>query len=59
MVSVPIFPTTLRFYAKYLPEETQRFVDRLDAWEPVDQASAQSAVEPAAKAAERGKTATK
>ena len=30
--------TTLPFYAKYLPEKTRRFVDRLDAWEPVDQA---------------------
>jgi integrase len=51
--------TTLRFYAKYLPEETQRFVDRLDAREPVDQARPQSAVGSAAEAAERGKTATK
>lgn len=51
--------TTLRFYAKYPPEETRRFVDRLDACEPFDQARPQSAAGPAAKAAERGKTATK
>jgi len=30
--------TTLPFYAKYLPEESRRFVDRLDVRETVDQA---------------------
>jgi len=37
--------TTLRFYGKHLPDEKQRFVDRLDARESTDQKSLEAAVQ--------------
>ncbi len=37
--------TTLQYYAKYIPEEKLRFVDRLDSLEGTNQARLESAIE--------------